>query len=131
MNPFLAAGIILAVILSVAAGGFFLWTGVERDSRPEMIEARVTLRNTCPVGDDAFVVAAPQSGRTARFVDGVAEILVAEGEPLRLRIAPGFDAVTYAGYDEPAARNVELIADCESSARQQMINRSMRESFGN
>ncbi|MGA0714503.1 MAG: hypothetical protein ACO37C_04685 [Gemmobacter sp.] len=131
MNPYLAAGAILLAILGAAGGGVALWQNWPASGPPAPIEAEVTLRNTCPVGDEVFVVHAPQSGRWARFNNGVAKIMALPGEPLRLRIAPGFDDVTYAGYDEPAARKVELVADCGSSERQQMINRAMRDTFRN
>jgi hypothetical protein len=129
---------ILVVILALFGGGVFLYarmdgtTASRTDRRvAETIEARVTLRNTCEIADEFFVVVAPKSRKRAQFANGRATIVVQPGEELRLEIAPGFPEVKYAGYPEKAAREVELIADCASGERQQMINRSMREAFGN
>lgn len=129
---------ILLVILALLGGGLYFYDRFEGAdaARPdrrasETIEARVTLKNTCDIGDDYFVVVAAKSRKRAQFAGGRATIVVEPGEELRLEIAPGFPEVKYAGYPERAAREVELIADCTSGERQQMINRSMRDAFGN
>jgi hypothetical protein len=138
MNPTALGIAILLVILALLGGGVFIYAQMDEttargaDQRAiETIEARVTLKNTCGIGDEFFVVVASRSGRRAQFANGEATIVAQPGEELRLEIASGFPEVKYAGYPEKAAREVDLIADCASGERQQMINRSMRDAFGN
>lgn len=131
MNPYAVAASILAALLLGAGGALYLWLpAATTGSASDSFEARITLRNTCDIGDDYFVVRAIPSGQIARFRSGVAVMRVTAETRLRLEIAPGFPEVTYTGYDERARPSVELVADCSSSERQQMINRAMRDSFG-
>jgi hypothetical protein len=131
MNPNLIGAIILATILG-AAGATMAWMGLfDRGVNDGLIDVQITLNNSCPVEDRYFIVYAPDSGRTARFSNGVANMRLKRGEILRLATDPAFPAITYAGYDEKASRSVSLVADCVSSERQNMITRTLREQFGN
>ena len=131
MNPNLIGALILVAILG-AAGGGMAWMGLfNRGGQDGLIDVRITLTNSCPVEDIYFIAYAPESGRTARFSNGEANMRLKRGEPLRLAIDPAFSAVTYAGYDEKASRSVTLVADCTSNERQQMMTRTLREQFGN
>ncbi|MBF9046362.1 hypothetical protein LSUCC0031_04460 [Rhodobacterales bacterium LSUCC0031] len=131
MNPYLIGALLLAVILSVA-GLTMAWLGLfDRGGRDGLIDVRVTLSNSCPVEDTYFIAYAPESGRTARFSNGVANMRLKRGEILRLAIDPAYPAIQYAGYDEKASREVALVADCMSSERQNMITRTLRQQFGN
>lgn len=131
MNPYLIGAMILTAILGL--GGITMaWIGVfDRGVRDGLIDVQITLTNSCPVDDGYFIAYAPEIGRTARFSNGVANMRLKRGEPLRLATDPAFPAITYAGYDERAARTVTLVADCVSNERQNMITRTLREQFGN
>lgn len=131
MNPSLIGALILVAILG-AAGVTMAWMGVFNGGRNDgLIDVRITLTNSCPVEDIYFIAYAPESGRTARFSNGEANMRLKRGEPLRLAIDPAFPAITFAGYDEKASRSVSLVADCTSNERQQMMTRTLREQFGN
>lgn len=131
MNPNLIGTLILVAILA-AAGLTMAWMGLFTGGRADgLIDVRITLTNTCPVEDRYFIAYAPESGRTARFSNGEANMRLRRGEPLRLATDPAFPAITYAGYDEKASRSVSLVADCTSNERQQTITRTLREQFGN
>lgn len=131
MNPYAIAASILAALIVAGGIGVYLFTlHTNSDAPSGTFEARITLRNTCDIGDDYFVVRAVPSGQIARFRSGEAVMRLTSTDRLRLEIAPGFPEVAYTGYDERARPQVELVADCNSSDRQQMINRAMRDSFG-
>lgn len=130
MTPYAIAAIILAAVLALAGAGIWLLGGPAERAEAALFEAEIRLRNTCEIGDDYFIARVVGTGRTARFRSGVATLTLAPGDRVRLEIAPGFPEVTYSGYDEPAKARMELVADCTSTERQQMINRAMRESFG-
>ncbi len=131
MNPNLIGALILVAILGIA-GGTMAWLGLfNRGERDGLIDVQVTLSNSCPVDDSYFIAYAPDSGRTARFSNGVANMRLKRGETLRLGIDPAYPAFQYAGYDEKAARTVYLVADCVSSERQNTITRTLRQQFGN
>lgn len=131
MNPNLIGAIILVAILGVA-GVAMAWMGLfDRGRSDGLIDVQITLNNSCPVEDHYFIAYAPDSGRTARFSNGVANMRLKRGEILRLATDPTFPTITYAGYDEKASRTVSLVADCVSSERQNMITRTLREQFGN
>ena len=131
MNPYLTGALLLASIL-IIAGLSTAWLGFfDRDSRDGQIEVRVSLNNSCPVGNNYFIAYAPESGQMARFINGVANMRLKRGEILRLAIDPAYPAIRYAGYDEKASREVVLVADCMSSDRQNMITRTLRQQFGN
>jgi hypothetical protein len=131
MNPNLIGTIILAAILGLAGLSMASLGLFDRAGRDWLIDVTVTLNNTCPVEDRYFVAYAPESGRVGRFSNGVANMRLRRGETLRLAIDPAYPAISFAGYDERAARSVELVADCLSSERQEMITRTLREQFGN
>ena len=131
MNPNLIGTIILAAILGLAGLSMASLGLFDRAGRDWLIDVTVTLNNTCPVEDRYFVAYAPESGRVGRFSNGVANMRLRRGETLRLAIDPAYPAINFAGYDERAARSVELVADCLSSERQKMITRTLREQFGN
>lgn len=130
MNPNLIGALILAGILA-AVGVTMAWMGFFGDGRKDgLIDVRITLSNSCPVDDQYFVAYAPDSGRTARFSGGEANMRLKRGEPLRLAIDPAYPAIRFVGYDEKAARSVQLVADCTSSERQTTITRTLRQQFG-
>lgn len=131
MNPNILGAIILAAILGVIGTTMYMMGLFDRTPRDGLIDVRVTLVNTCAVKDEYFIVYAPQSGRTAHFSNGAAQIRVKKGDILRLVIDPAYPAIKYAGYDEKAKSSVELVADCTSSERQNMVTRTMRKQFGN
>ena len=131
MNIVAIAAVVLCVILGAAGGAIYIWKTARLGAVSGAgFEARITLRNTCDIGDDYFVARSATTGQIARFRSGVATLRAAEGDQIRLEIAPGFPEVAYGGYNERARPKMELVADCTSSDRQQMINRAMRESFG-
>jgi hypothetical protein len=131
MNPNLVGAIILFVILGVI-GATMAWMGLfDRGRSDGLIDVQVTLSNSCPVADTYFIAYAPESGRTARFSNGLANMRLKRGEIVRLAIDPSYPAIEYAGYDEKASRSVSLVADCISSERQNTITRTLREQFGN
>jgi hypothetical protein len=131
MNPNLLGTIILVAILGIIGVGL-AWVGLfDRGRSDGLIDVQVTLSNSCPVEDTYFIAYAPDSGRTARFSNGMANMRLKRGEPLRLMTDPSYPAITYAGYDEKAARSVSLVADCLSNERQNTITRTLREQFGN
>jgi len=131
MNPYLIGAVILVTILGTV-GISMSWMGLfERSPTAGLIDVQITLTNSCPVEDSYFIAYAPESGRTARFSNGVANMRLKRGEPLRLATDPAYPAITYAGYDEKAARTVTLVADCVSNERQNTITRTLREQFGN
>lgn len=130
MNPNLLGSIILVALLSVIGAVMYMMGLFDRTPSDGLIDVRARLVNTCSVGDEYFIVYAPQSGRTARFSNGEASIRVKKGDILRLVIDPAYPAIKYAGYDEKAKSRVELVADCTGSERQKMITRTMREQFG-
>ena len=131
MNPNLIGAIILVTILG-AAGGIMAWMGLfDRSETARLIDVNITLSNSCPVDDIYFIAYAPESGRTARFSNGEANMRLKRGEIVRLAIDPAYAAVRFVGYDEKAAKSVSLVADCTSSERQNMITRTLRQQFGN
>ena len=66
MNPYIIASAILATILTLAGAGIYLFVRqAEVSGTQSVFEARVTLRNTCDVGDDYFVVRVIGTGLTA------------------------------------------------------------------
>ncbi|MEN8685067.1 hypothetical protein [Marivita sp.] len=131
MNPNLIGAIILVTILG-AAGGGMTWMGLfDRSGNARLIDVTITLSNSCPVDDVYFIAYAPESARTARFSNGVANMRLKPGEIIRLTLDPAYAAVRFFGYDEKAAREVSLVADCTSSERQNMITRTLRQQFGN
>lgn len=131
MNPNLIGAIILVTILG-AAGGIMTWMGLfDRSGTARLIGVVITLSNSCPVDDVYFIAYAPESGRTARFSNGVANMRLKRGETVRLAIDPAYATVRYVGYDEKASREVSLVADCTSSERQNTITRTLRQQFGN
>lgn len=131
MNPNLIGALILVTLLA-AAGGIMAWMGLfDRSGTARLIDVTITLSNSCPVDDIYFIAYAPESARTARFSNGVANMRLKRGEIIRLAIDPTYAAVRYVGYDEKASREVSLVADCTSNERQNMITRTLREQFGN
>ena len=130
MNPNIIGAIILAGILGVIGTTMYMMGLFDRTPRDGLIDVHVSLVNTCDVKDEYFIVYAPQSGRTARFSNGSTNIRVKKGDILRLAIDPSYPAIKYHGYDEKARKRVELVADCTSSERQNMVTRTMRKQFG-
>lgn len=131
MNPNLIGAVILATILGLV-GIVMAWTGLfDRGANDGLVNVQITLSNSCPVEDRHFIAYAPDSGRTARFSNGKANMRLERGEALRLAIDPAFAAIRYASFDEKASRSVSLVADCTSNERQNMITRNLREQFGN
>jgi len=130
MNPNILGSIILAAILGIIGTTMYMMGLFDRTPRDGLIDVRVALVNTCDVKDEYFIVYAPQSGKTARFSNGSTNIRVKKGDILRLVIDPSYPAIKYAGYDEKAKSRVELVADCISGERQNMVTRSMRKQFG-
>ncbi len=131
MKPNVIGAIILVMILA-AAGGITTWMGLfDRSGEARLIDVTITISNSCPVDDVYFVAYAPESARTARFSNGVAKMRLKRGETIRLALDPAYSAVRFVAYDEKAAREVSLFADCTSSDRQNMITRTLRQQFGN
>lgn len=131
MNPNLIGAVILVTILG-AAGLTMAWLGLfDRSGKDGLIDVEITLTNSCSVADSYFIAYAPESGRTGRFSNGVANMRLKRGEIIRLAIDPAYPAIAFAGYDEKASREVSLVADCLSSERQNMITRTLRQQFGN
>ena len=81
MNPNLLGAIILVAILGIIGVGL-AWMGLfDRGRSDGLIDVQVTLSNSCPVEDSYFIAYAPDSGRTARFSNGVANMRLKRGEP--------------------------------------------------
>lgn len=57
------------------------WMGLfDRSGNARLIDVNITLSNSCPVDDVYFIAYAPESARTARFSNGVANMRLKPGK---------------------------------------------------
>ena len=121
---------ILACVLTIILGGFFLLPKVVKEfQNEEVIRVRITLENRCTITDEAFVVLDESTKIKTPFYGKVAVLRTERNAPLRLWMSPNFPEFRYDGEIQRAEENMVMISDCDRNPRMDSIFKSMREQF--
>ena len=121
---------ILACVLTIILGGFFLLPKVvEEFQDEEVIRVRITLENKCKITDEAFVVLDESTKIKTPFYGKVAVLHTERNAPLRLWMSPNFPQFRYDGEIQRAEEEMVMISDCNRNPRMDSIMKSMREAF--
>ena len=121
---------ILACVLTIILGGFFLLPKVvEEFQDEEVIRVRITLQNRCKITDEAFVVLDESTKIKTPFYGKVAVLRTERNAPLRLWMSPNFPQFRYDGEIQRAEEEMVMISDCNRNPRMDSIMKSMREAF--
>ena len=121
---------ILACILTIILGGFFLLPKVVKEFQDEeVIRVRITLENRCKIIDEAFVVLDESTKIKTPFYGKVAVLRTKRNAPLRLWMSPNFPQFRYDGEIQRAEEEMVMISDCNRNPRMDSIMKSMREAF--
>ena len=121
---------ILACVLTIILGGFFLLPKVvEEFQDEEVIRVRITLENRCKITDEAFVVLDESTKIKTPFYGKVAVLRTERNAPLRLWMSPNFPQFRYDGEIQRAEEEMIMISDCNRNPRMDSIMKSMREAF--
>ena len=121
---------ILACVLTIILGGFFLLPKVVKEFQDEeVIRVRITLENRCKITDEAFVVLDESTKIKTPFYGKVAVLRTERNAPLRLWMSPNFPQFRYDGEIQRAEEETVMISDCNRNPRMDSIMKSMREAF--
>tara|TARA_B100000963_G_scaffold241131_1_gene210962 strand:- start:110 stop:526 length:417 start_codon:yes stop_codon:yes gene_type:complete len=121
---------ILACVLTIILGGFFLLPKVFKEFQDEeIIRVRITLENRCKITDEAFVVLDESTKIKTPFYGKVAVLRTERNAPLRLWMSPNFPQFRYDGEIQRAEEEMVMISDCDRNPRMDSIMKSMREAF--
>lgn len=121
---------ILACVLTITLGGFFLLPKVVKEFQDEeVIRVRITLENRCTITDEAFVVLDESTKIKTPFYGKVAVLRTERNAPLRLWMSPNFPQFRYDGEIQRAKEDMVMISDCNRNPRMDSIMKSMREAF--
>ncbi len=121
---------ILACVLTIILGGFFLLPKVVKEFQDEeVIRVRITLENRCKITDDAFVVLDESTKIKTPFYGKVAVLRTERNAPLRLWMSPNFPQFRYDGEIQRAKEQMIMISECNRNPRMDSIMKSMREAF--
>ena len=121
---------ILACVLTITLGGFFLLPKVVKEFQDEeVIRVRITLENKCKITDEAFVVLDESTKIKTPFYGKVAVLRTERNAPLRLWMSPNFPQFRYDGEIQRAKEEMVMISDCNRNPRMDSIMKSMREAF--
>ena len=121
---------ILACVLTIILGGFFLLPKVVKEFQDEeVIRVRITLENRCTITDEAFVVLDESTKIKTPFYGKVAVLRTERNAPLRLWMSPNFPQFRYDGEIQRAEEAMVMISDCNRNPRMDSIMKSMREAF--
>ena len=121
---------ILACVLTIILGGFFLLPQVFKEFQDEeVIRVRITLENRCNITDEAFVVLDESTKIKTPFYGKVAVLRTERNAPLRLWMSPNFPQFRYDGEIQRAEEEMVMISDCDRNPRMDSIMQSMREAF--
>ena len=121
---------ILACVLTIILGGFFLLPKVVKEFQDEeVIRVRITLENRCKITDEAFVVLDESTRIKTPFYGKVAVLRTERNAPLRLWMSPNFPQFRYDGEIQRAEEEMVMISDCDRNPRMDSIMKSMREAF--
>ena len=121
---------ILACVLIILLGGFFLFPKVFKEFQDEeVIRVRITLENRCTLADEAFVVLDESTKIKTPFYGKVAVLRTERNAPLRLWMSPNFPQFRYDGEIQRADEEMIMVSDCDRNPRMNSIMKSMRESF--
>ena len=121
---------ILASVLTIILGGFFLLPKVVKEFQDEeVIRVRITLENRCKITDEAFVVLDESTKIKTPFYGKVAVLRTERNAPLRLWMSPNFPQFRYDGEIQRAEEEMVMISDCDRNPRMDSIMKSMREAF--
>ena len=121
---------ILACVLTITLGGFFLLPKVVKEfQNEEVIRVRITLENRCTITDEAFVVLDESTKIKTPFYGKVAVLRTERNAPLRLWMSPNFPQFRYDGEIQRAKEEMVMISDCNRNPRMGSIMKSMREAF--
>ena len=121
---------ILACVLTIILGGFFLLPKVVKEFQDEeVIRVRITLENRCRITDEAFVVLDESTNIKTPFYGKVAVLRTERNAPLRLWMSPNFPQFRYDGEIQRAEEEMVMISDCNRNPRMDSIMKSMREAF--
>ena len=121
---------ILACVLTIILGGFFLLPKVvEEFQDEEVIRVRITLENRCKITDEAFVVLDESTKIKTPFYGKVAVLRTERNAPLRLWMSPNFPQFRYDGEIQRAEEEMVMISDCNRNPRMDSVMKSMREAF--
>ena len=121
---------ILACVLTIILGGFFLLPKVVKEFQDEeVIRVRITLENRCKITDEAFVVLDESTKIKTPFYGKVAILRTERNAPLRLWMSPNFPQFRYDGEIQRAEEEMVMISDCNRNPRMDSIMKSMREAF--
>ena len=123
---------LVAIGIFVSVTLYFFWPTLSQEfEKKEIILVKIKLVNKCSFQEDVFIITHKDSGRTAQFNNGLANINVKEGSDLTLGLSPLYPDFRYDGIPQPAKSDMTMIADCSASPRMQMIMESMKNSFKN
>ena len=121
---------ILACVLTIILGGFFLLPKVVKEFQDEeVIRVRITLENRCRITDEAFVVLDESTNIKTPFYGKVAVLRTERNAPLRLWMSPNFPQFRYDGEIQRAKEQMIMISECNRNPRMDSIMKSMREAF--
>ncbi len=121
---------ILACVLTIILGGFFLLPKVVKEFQDEeVIRVRITLENRCKITDEAFVVLDESTKIKTPFYGKVAVLRTERNAPLRLWMSPNFPQFRYDGEIQKAKEEMVMISDCNRNPRMDSIMKSMRKAF--
>ena len=121
---------ILACVLTITLGGFFLLPKVVKEFQDEeVIRVRITLENRCTITDEAFVVLDESTKIKTPFYGKVAVLRTERNAPLRLWMSPNFPQFRYDGEIQRAKEQMIMISECNRNPRMDSIMKSMREAF--
>ena len=121
---------ILACVLTIILGGWFLLPKVVKEFRDEeVIRVRITLENRCKITDEAFVVLDESTRIKTPFYGKVAVLRTERNAPLRLWMSSNFPQFRYDGEIQRAEEEMVMISDCNRNPRMDSVMKSMREAF--
>ncbi len=121
---------ILACVLTITLGGFFLLPKVVKEFQDEkVIRVRITLENRCKITDEAFVVLDESTKIKTPFYGKIAVLRTERNAPLRLWMSPNFPQFRYDGEIQRAEEEMVMISDCNRNPRMDSIMKSMRDAF--
>ncbi|WP_282057641.1 hypothetical protein [Lentibacter algarum] len=127
----LKTGALLAILGVGIVGTYTFITKVEFFKvSPKSIVAQVQLVNNCPLRESAFRVQDLTTGKITAFSGGNARIKTNTTHYLTLSLAKKYDDVVFSGTPVRATANMKLMADCQTSEKENATFQSLRKSLG-
>ena len=120
-------------IFSLVAILFLIYIVVQlleiEKEKNKIIKVQITLDNKCEFFDKVFMVKAIPSGKSARFIDKKAEMLLKKSSKVQLVVSDEFPGFHFTSIPVDVSYNTRLVADCSNSERLDNIFESLKNQF--